>query len=331
MGGSFLGERLPDGYGPCAPAAMKIFVAGATGVVGRRAVPLMLQAGHDVTVLLRPQSRMIPRALAGAHTAQVNLFDREAVRRAVSGHEVVLNLATHIPATTGRMFLPGVWRQNDRLRRDGAGNLADGASAAGARRLIQESFALVYPDRGDAWIDEETPIEPVRYNRTVPDAERAAQRFTANGGEGVVLRFAAFYGPDAHQTLDMIKLVRKGWAPLPGAPSAYFSSISHDDAATAVIAALGLPAGIYNVADDEPLDRRNFACSLAQALGVGSPRSLPAWVAGLMGSLGKLMSRSERISNRKLRETSGWAPAYPSVRAGWLPTVQAISAASTVH
>src|SRR5581483_9533786 len=251
---------------------------------------LMLQAGHEVTVVLRPQSRMIPRTLAGAHTVRVNLFDREAVRQAVRGHELVLNLATHIPATTGRMLLPGAWRQNDRLRRDGAANLADGASAAGARRLIQESFGLVYPDRGDAWIEEETPIEPVRYNRTVPDAERAAQRFTANGGEGVVLRFAAFYGPDAHQTLDMIKLVRKGWAPLPGAPNAYFSSISHDDAATAVLAALKLPVGIYNVTDDEPVERRDFARTLAKAVGARPPRSLPAWVARLSGSMGKLMS-----------------------------------------
>ena len=201
---------------------MKIFVTGATGVVGRRALPLMLAAGHRVSAVARRADQSAALAQAGAIPVAVNLFDRESVRRAVAGHDAIVNLATHLPASTGRMLLPGAWRENDRLRRDAAATLAGAALEIGAERFIQESFAPVYPDRGDGWIHEDTSLEPVRFNRTVMDAEAAAQGFARAGGVGIVLRFAAFYGPDAGQTLDMIKLVRKGWAPLPGSPDAFF-------------------------------------------------------------------------------------------------------------
>jgi nucleoside-diphosphate-sugar epimerase len=162
----------------------------------------------------------------------------------------------------------------------------------------------------------------------VVDAESASQSFARAGGVGIVLRFAAFYGPDATQSLDMIKLARKGWAPLPGSPEAYFSSVSHHDAATAVLAALHLPAGIYNVADDEPLRHREFAEALAAALQVPPPKVLPSWVTRLTGSIGELISRSLRISNRKLRDASGWAPLYASARTGWPATIRALPAHS---
>lgn len=304
---------------------MKIFVAGATGVVGRRAVPRMIVAGHRVTVAARTAEQEAEAARGTTLPVKVDLFDIRSIRHAVEGQDVVVNLATHMPPSTVRMLLPGAWRENDRIRREGAANLVDAALAAGVGRFVQESFAPVYPDRGDEWIHEDCPIEPVRYNRSVADAEAAAQRFSSNGGQGVVLRFAAFYGPDARQTLDMIELVRKGWAPLPGRPEAFFSSISHDDAATAVVAALGVPAGIYNVADDEPLRRREFADSLARAVGMEPPKFIPSWLTHLTGSLGKLMSRSQRISNRKLRAASGWAPVYPSVRAGWLASLEPLT------
>jgi nucleoside-diphosphate-sugar epimerase len=157
----------------------------------------------------------------------------------------------------------------------------------------------------------------VRYNRSILDAERSARRFTRSGGEGIVLRFAAFYGPDAFQVHDMIRLVRKGWAPLPGAADAYISSVSHDDAA------LTLPAGTYNVVDDEPLVRSVYFGLLAQELGVPPPRPQPAWMTRLFGSLGELLARSQRISNRRLRQATGWAPAYPSMRQGWRAALNA--------
>ena len=182
---------------------MQILVTGATGVVGCRVVPLLAADGHRVTAIGRSAERLAALERPGVRTSRVDLFDPEALRGAVAGCDAVLNLATHIPQTT-RMFLPGAWDENDRIRRIGSANLVDAALAANVRRFVQESFAPVYPDRGDQWIGEETPIEPVGYNRTIADAEASADRFTQrSGGAGIVLRFGAFYGPDSS--------VREGW------------------------------------------------------------------------------------------------------------------------
>jgi nucleoside-diphosphate-sugar epimerase len=172
-------------------------------------------------------------------------------------------------------------------------------------------------------------VRPVRYNRTVLDAERSAERFERRGGTSIVLRFAGFYGPDSVQLHDMVKLARRGWAPLPGAADAYWSSVSHDDAASAVLAALAVPSGIYNVCDDEPLTRRALADALADAFGLPHPKLLPAWTVHLMGSLGELMARSQRMSNRKLR-AHGWAPRYPSVREGFRAVAEATAVSRSV-
>jgi nucleoside-diphosphate-sugar epimerase len=305
----------------------RVFVTGATGVIGRRLVPMLLAAGHRVTAAARSPGQRAALQAAGAASVEVDLFDADSVRAALTDHDVVVNLATHMPPSGVRMFLPGAWRQNDRVRRLGSANLVNAAIAAGARRFIQESFAPAYPDRGEDWIGEETPIQPVRYNRTIADAERSAGRFTTSGGIGIVLRFAAFYGPDADHVQDLIRFVRKGWAPLPGGPEGFVSSVSQDDAAAAVMAALQVPAGVYNVVDDEPLRRRPFYDALAAALGVPPPRLLPRWATGLFRSVGEMLARSLRISNRKLREASPWAPIYPSAREGWRATVDAIARA----
>src|SRR5258708_2073365 len=124
----------------------------------------------------------------------------------------------------------------------------------------------------------EGDLRKERMNAKVRDAQLSAQRFTSGGGAGVVLRFAGFYGPDSPQTRQLISFVRHSWAPIPGAPERFFSSVTHDDAATAVVAALGLPAGVYNVADDEPLRRRELFDSLPAPLGVAPPRLPPTWM-----------------------------------------------------
>ncbi len=305
---------------------MRVFLTGATGVIGRRLLPQLLAAGHQVTAVSRRPEQGELLARAGASPVAIDLFDPAAVHRAVAGHDVAINLATHIPRGT-RMFLPGAWRENDRIRREVPANLVQAALAAGVPRLVQESFAPVYPSSGDAWIDETTPIQPERYNRTVADAEQAIARFTEHGGTGIVLRFANFYGPDAAQTHDLIRFVRRGWAPIPGDPASFVSWVSHDDAAAAVLAVLRAPAGIYNVVDDEPLRRRECFAALAEALGVAPPKIAPAWTAKLMGSVGEMLTRSLRISNQKLRSASAWTPRYPSVREGWRAVVDALATA----
>jgi len=288
---------------------VKIFVSGATGVVGRRAVPQLLELGHDITGMARSAAKADALRKAGARPTTADLFEKPTLREAVAGHEAVINLATHMPSLNLSAFLPGAWAENDRVRSVGSANLAEAAIAGGVRVFVQESFAPAYPDCGDRWIDETVALEPARYNRTLVDAERSAQRFTERGGTGIVLRFGAFYGPDANQITNLIQSIRGGWAPIPGRPEAFFSSISHDDAATAVVAALQAGAGTYNAIDDEPLRRREYLDSLAQALGVPPPKTPPGWIAHLFGSLGRLLARSQRASNV-------CASKYPSNREG---------------
>jgi nucleoside-diphosphate-sugar epimerase len=305
---------------------LRIFVAGGTGVIGRRVVPALVSAGHRVSVASRSREGDDRLVAQGASPVAVDLYTLEDVQRAVGQQDVVINIATHMPPGTTKMILPWAWRENDRIRRVVSANLAAAAQSGGADCFIQESFAPIYEAAGDQWIDESWVVQPARYNRSVLDAERATNKFTKHGGRGVVLRFAYFYGPDSFATRDMIGMVKKGLSPLPGAPEAYISSVSHDDAAAAVIAAIHLPAGTYNVSDDEPLTRREWLDSLAKALGVKSPSMLPGWLVKVGGSMAELLARSQRISSRKLRDHSDWQPATPSIRDAWPALVKAAAA-----
>lgn len=295
---------------------MRIFVAGATGVIGRRVVPELVEAGHDVRAVGRTPEKRRRLEERGARAVEVDMFDAAAVRSAVRDAEVVINLTTAVPPAGIRMLLPWSWREMDRVRRHISANLVDAALSGQIRRIIQESFAPIYADGGDAWLDETAEVRPVDYNRSVLEAEDQADRFTRAGRPGVVLRFAYMYGPRDPVTRQLLDGVRRGWFPLFGNPDAYGSWIAHDDAAAAVVAALDVPAGIYNVVEDEPMRRRDLAEGLAQSLGVKSPRFLPDWMTALGGGVAATLARSLRISNRKLREASDWAPRYPTTLEG---------------
>jgi nucleoside-diphosphate-sugar epimerase len=305
---------------------MRIFVAGATGVIGRRVVPLLVQAGHDVTGAGRSAEKRAELQRAGARGVSVDLFDAADVRRTVAGHDVVLNLATAVPKPW-QMFLPGGWRAMDRVRQRVSATLADAALAGNTvGRIVQESFAPIYADSGDDWIDERSPLKPARYNRSVLDAESNALRVTAAGRAGVVLRFGGFYGPDDPYTMQMLDIVRRGWFPLFGRPEGYFSFVEHGDTARAVVAALSVPPGIYNVAEREPMRRRDLAAGLAQLVGARAPHFFPPWVARLAGSLGETLGRSLRISSRKLERAGDWTPRYSTTLDGFRAIVAGTSA-----
>ena len=246
-------------------------------MIGRRLTLQLVAAGHQVTAVSRSPERSAMLERLGARPITVNLFDADAIARAIPGHEALVNLATHVPHTMARTLLPGASRENDRICRISSGLLVDSALANGVQQFIQESFAPAYAPQGDAWITEESPLRPVRYNRTLLDAERAAERFARLGGAGIVVRFAGFYGADSTHVGDMLQTVRRGILPLPGDPETFCSFVSHDDAASAVAAALDLPSGAYNVVDDEPVTRGVLGRTLATLLGVKPPRPLPKW------------------------------------------------------
>jgi nucleoside-diphosphate-sugar epimerase len=300
---------------------MRIFVAGGTGVVGRRAVERLLAAGHSVTVVARTPEKAARAASLGAEPVQVSLFDRDALTAAVARHDVVVNLATHIPHLR-QAAMPGAWAENDRIRTEGAANLAYAALAAGATRFVQESITFTYPDSGDAWIDEDTPIDTGPSLRSVAAAEASAHRFTEGGGTGIVLRFGLFYAPDAAHTEEQIGAARRGIGAVVGDVDAYQSMIHADDAAAAVVAALGAPAGTYNVVESEPSTKRAVAEAVGAAVGRRPRVLVPGKAAKLAGKAAAPLARSQRVSNRRFVAATGWEPAFPSVQTG-MPAVVA--------
>ena len=293
---------------------MNVLVTGATGAIGRLVVPKLLGAGHTVTAAGRSPGRLSALRDAGATPLQLDLFDADAAARAMRGHQAVVNLATKVPLGF-KTFMPGAWRETSRIRRHASRALIDAALASGVERFVQESFAQTYPDRGDQWVDESTPIEPARYARAVAAAEASAERFTRNGAIGIALRFGFLYGPGDPFTQQLLDTVKGGWFPIFGSPDSYVSWVTHEDAASAVVAALQASAGSYNVVDDVPLTHREAGAVIAQVAGCPPPKFLPAWTAKLAGSLGATLARSVRISNAKLRAT-GWTPRYPSLADG---------------
>lgn len=295
---------------------MKIFLAGGTGVVGTRALPALVAAGHDVTAVARTDAKdEVVRALGGT-PVRVDLFDAPAVASAAVGHEAVVNLATSIPPLT-KAARGSAWTTNERLRSEASNHLVDAALAAGATRYVQESIAFPYVDHGDQWVDEDHPVDHVGPFTGARDAEAAAERFAAEGGVGVVLRFAQFYAPESVHTITFNATVRRRVNPFVGDPDGFTSFIHAEDAGSAVVAALGAPGGTYNVGDDEPLTRTEAGRAVAAALGVKAPHALPRAVRAASPSSAKLLMRSLRVSNQRFKAATGWAPAHPSIRGSW--------------
>jgi 2-alkyl-3-oxoalkanoate reductase len=299
---------------------MRVFVTGATGVLGRRSVRELLAAGHEVSAVARSAEKAAELRDAGATPVAVSLFDLEGLHRAVGGHQAVVNLATNIPSTS-RMARRSAWKANDDLRTLASRNLVDAALDAEVERFVQESITFQYADGGSGWLDEAARVEPTGVTASAAEAEAQAARFTASGGTGSVLRFAQLVAPDSVHLHEMLPVIDRGWLPLVGDADGYESYVDADDAAAAVAAALSAPAGIYNVSDDEPLTRREHAAVVAGVM--GRPVRLPPVFVGRVPVL-RTRARSQRVSSRRLQEVSPWAPRSASMRGGWPAVLSAL-------
>ncbi|MEE8599504.1 NAD-dependent epimerase/dehydratase family protein [Euzebya tangerina] len=304
-------------------------MAGSTGVLGRRVVPALIAEGHTVTAVARGPAKAAVLRELGAEPVAVDLFDRAAVVAATAGHDVVMNLATAIPSSSA-MLRPSAWEMTSRLRTEGARNLVEGALATGASRYVQEALGFVYPDHGDRWIDEGTGLEPAPYAEAVLAAEASTRHVTEAGGVGVALRFGMFYSADSAQTADLIAAARRGLLTLPGRASAHQPWIHVDDAAAAVVAALDAPAGAYNVVEDQPLTHADHAELLSELLD-RRVRRTPDLVIRSFARLGRgvgevigMVSRSQRVSNRRLRDQTSWRPTFGHRRDGWSAVLRAL-------
>ena len=294
---------------------MKVFVLGATGVVGRRAVSRLVAAGHAVTGVARTAEKEELLRRLGAIPVRVDIFDSGALHAAIQGHEAVVNLATHIPPVSKTMAAKN-WATNDRIRREVSKNAVDAALAHGATAYVQESITFPYVDSGAEWISEDRERDFAPVMRSSADAEAQAARFGSDGRRGVVLRFSMFIAPDADHTRSFQSLLRWRIAPIFGAPEAFASCIHADDAATAVAAALRVPSGIYNVSEDRPLRRRELVDTMAARQGSGRPLMLPSWLAAANGALVRVLMRSQRVSSAKFKGVSDWSPRHASAVEG---------------
>jgi UDP-glucose 4-epimerase len=284
----------------------EIIITGSTGVIGRHAVRELLAAGYRVTGVTRSASGRERLESLGAGAVEAEVFDETSLRRAFDGAEAVVNLLTHVPPPD-RMADASAWEENDRLRTEGSAAIARAAQAAGVHRLVQESIAFVYADGGDAWLDEDAPVAGGGVATAPLTAEGNARELF--DGDTVVLRFGLFIGPDSRSSLAALEAARKGVSIAPGPPEAYRPTIWLDDAAAAIAAAPRAPAGTYNVADTDPATNAEIDAALAATVGVDGLRPR----APVEGPL----ARSQRVSNRRLREATGWEPRVRACTESW--------------
>lgn len=285
---------------------MRVFVAGASGVLGRRVVPALVRAGHAVTANVRDDAARRRAEADGASTITVELFDPTATARLGDEHDAIVNVATNIPTGAAAARRAG-WATNDRLRTEASANLGAAVAHSGGR-YVGESITFPYVDAADDWIDECGDRTYFWGNRSCVDAEAAANSVTEAGGTGVALRFAMFYAEDSAHVAALRAAAHRGWFGLPGEPESYTSWVDVDDAAAAVVAALGAPAGIYNVAEPDPVRRIDHASALARAVGRRRLRRLPKMAVKLAGPGIESLARSQRISSLSLASATRWEP-----------------------
>ena len=302
---------------------MRVFVTGATGAIGPYAVRALIDAGHQVSAMVRTREKAGEVAELGAVPVFVSIFDRDGLVRAFAGHDAVVNLATAIPSTFSYPF-PRAWRANARIRTEGTAAVAEAAAAAGVGRIVQESIALAYPSRPSRTelITEDVPLDLYPVVRSTAVSENTIARFTRAGGTGVVLRFGLFYGPGSSQNHDMLMMAKAGVRVVYGPPDGYYSPIHLADAGRAVLAALQAPAGVYNIVDDEPITKRDYGQAMSDAVGRRPLIGAPGRLIGLAGQNMAAVMRSEPVSNKRFKDATGWRPHYPNARIGWRATAE---------
>src|SRR3954454_22638518 len=316
---------------------MRILIAGATGAVGQRLVPMLLDKGHEVVAMTRTEAKAEGLRKLGAMPVVADALDREAVMGAVMGAEpdVIVHQLTSLAGATDMKHFDRVFATTNRLRTEGLRHLLDAGRASGTRRIIVQSFTgWPFAREGGPVKDEDAPLDP-----SPPKAQRASLRaireleaMVAGAGpgsareagvEGVVLRYGCFYGPGTSLSADgdFADLVRKRRLPVIGDGDGRWSFTHIDDAAGGVLATLGAdrPEGVFAIVDDEPARAAEWIPALAEALGAPRPRHVPAWlarvVAGEVPTV--MMTQSRGASNARARSVLGWEPRWPSWHEGF--------------
>ena len=308
---------------------MRIFVAGATGVVGRRLVPELVRRGHEVVGTTRTPGKLDRVRELGADPVLLDALDEIGVKDAVASAapEVVVHQLTAIPEAVNPRHLDRDFEMTNRLRTEGTDHLLEAARATGVRRFVAQSFAAwCYARTGDPVKSEEDPLEtdPPGSARETLAAIRHVERAVTGSEdlEGIALRYGGFYGPGTTigEASAMLEMIRKRRLPIVGRGTGVWSFLHVDDASSATVAAIERgERGIYNVADDDPAPVATWLPLLAEAIGAPRPRRVPLWlVRPMIGEAGvAMMTEIRGVSNAKAKRELAWQPAYASWRDGF--------------
>jgi nucleoside-diphosphate-sugar epimerase len=308
---------------------MKVFVAGATGAIGRRLMPMLLRGGHSVVAMTRSAAKTDALRAVGAVPAVADALDEDAVMAVVrrAKPDVVVHQLTAIPPRLNIRRFDREFALTNRLRTEGTDHLVAAARAVGARRFVAQSFAgWLYARDGGPVKTEADPLDPeppAAFHRSLEAIRHLEATVLETGGpEGLVLRYGAFYGPGTSlgEGGSILDDVRHRRLPIVGRGTGVWSFIHIDDAAAATSAAIerGAP-GIYNIVDDDPAPVSEWLPVLAAAVGANPPRHIPALVARVaIGEHGvAFMTKIRGASNAKAKRELGWRPRYLSWRTGF--------------
>jgi nucleoside-diphosphate-sugar epimerase len=299
---------------------MRVFVAGGTGVLGRRLVPQLVARGHQVTATTTSAGKLGLLERLGAEGIVMDGLDGAAVGEAVAAARpdaIVHQMTALSPGHSGRpnpRKPDRFFALTNRLRTEGIDHLLAAAEATGVSHVVAQSHASMNGARDGGWVKtEEEPLEVNPGTKAINHLEEVVVR-----AGGAVLRYGGFYGPGAHD--DQIHLVRKRLLPIIGGGTGYVSWVHVDDASNATIMATEQKAhGVFNIVDDEPGPVSEWLPYLAELVGAKPPRRVPAWLARLVAgemAVG-VMTQGRGFSNAKAKRELGWELRYPSWRQGF--------------
>jgi nucleoside-diphosphate-sugar epimerase len=310
---------------------MKVFVAGASGVLGNQLLPRLKEAGHEVHGMTRSATKADAVRALGATPVVADALDPDQVAAAVSGAEpeAIVHELTSLSGSFDMRNIDRGFELTNRLRTEATDHLLAAGREAGVRRFLAQSFAgWPFAREGGPVKDEEAPLDsepPAAIRRTLAAIRHLEQAVTDAGWtEGIVLRYGGFYGPGTSMDPEggeNVEMIRKRRFPVVGDGAGVWSFLHIEDAAEATVAALdrGRP-GIYNIADDEPAPVSKWLPEMARLLGAKPPRHVPRWLGRLVAGepAALMMTESRGASNQKAKRELGWQPRHPSWREGLL-------------
>jgi len=299
---------------------MRVFVAGGTGVIGRRLVPQLVARGHEVTATTTSAGKLGLLEQLGAEGLVMDGLDAAAVGEAVAAArpDAIVNEMTALSvAHAGKPNLRKADRffaATNQLRSEGTDYLLAAAEATGVSHVVAQGHASMNGLRTDGWVKtEEDPLEALEGTRAINHLEDVVVR-----AGGAVLRYGGFYGAGAND--DQLTFVRKRMFPLVGRGTGYFSWVHVDDAASATVLTVEQRAkGVFNIVDDEPAPVSEWLPYLAECAGAKPPRRVPAWLARLLAGemMVGMMTEGRGFSNAKAKRELGWEPTFSSWRQGF--------------